>query len=104
MERIELNKFIQNMKVISGREKGVELREKLKLDNKDKDNKKYTIVIDEEVYSFNSSCFLGMFGKSIRELGEKEFREKYIFECTELIKMNIEDGINDATNNVDTLR
>lgn len=104
MENIELNKFIQKMKVISGRDKGIELREKLKLNSKDKDDKIYQIIIDEDVYSFNSSCFLGMFGKSIRELGEKKFREKYTFKCTELIKMNIEDGINDAINNVDTLR
>ena len=104
MEEIKLNKLTQNMKVISGREKGIELREKLKLDEKDKDKKQYKIVIDKNVYSFNSSCFLGLFGKSIRELGEKKFREKYQFECTDLIRMNIEDGINDATNNVDTLR
>lgn len=104
MEKIELNKLIQNMKVISGRDKGIELREKLKLDEKDKDKKQYNIIIGENVYSFNSSCFLGLFGKSIRELGEKNFREKYKFECTDLIRMNIEDGINDATNNVDTLR
>ena len=64
----------------------------------------FKIVIDKNVYSFNSSCFLGLFGKSIRELGENKFREKYQFECTDLIRMNIEDGINDATNNVDTLR
>ncbi|MCI8485985.1 MAG: hypothetical protein HFJ20_02595 [Clostridia bacterium] len=101
---VELKKFIQNAKVISGRDKGKTLREKIKIEDKDKDNETYNIIIPEEVYSFNSSCFLGMFGESIKKLGEEKFREKYKFNCTDLINMNIEDGIRDALNDANTLR
>ena len=96
---IDLSKLTQHVKVISGRNKGIELRKKLKIDEKDKDEEIYKIHIAQDVYSFNSSCFLGLFSNSIKNLGEKKFREKYIFNCSDLIKMNIEDGIRDAINN-----
>ena len=38
-----------------------------------------------------------------KKLGEKKFREKYQFKCSELIRMNIEDGIRDAVNKANPL-
>lgn len=35
MKNIDLSKLTQNIKVISGRDRGMELREKLKIDEKD---------------------------------------------------------------------
>ena len=62
------------------------------------------IIIPMDILSFNSSYFLGMFGKSVRKYGSKEkFLEKYKFECNEIVKININDGIMDALNNNNAL-
>ena len=103
MKEIDLSKLTKNVKVISGRDRGIELREKLKIDEKDNDEEIYEFKIAQDVYSFNSSCFLGLFSNSIKKLGEKRFREKYQFNCSDLIKMNIEDGIIDAVNKANPL-
>ena len=103
MKNIDLSKLTQNIKVISGRDRGMELREKLKIDEKDIDEEIYEFEIAQDVYSFNSSGFLGLFSDSIKKLGEKKFREKYQFKCSELIRMNIEDGIRDAVNKANPL-
>lgn len=100
MKKIDLSKLTQYIKVISGRDRGITLREKLKIDEKDNDEEIYEFEIAQDVYSFNSSCFLGLFSDSIKKLGEKKFREKYQFNCSDLIRMNIEDGIRDAVNNM----
>lgn len=103
MKKIDLSKLTQNIKVISGRNRGINLREKLKIDEKDNDEEIYEFEIAQNVYSFNSSCFLGLFSDSIKKLGEKKFREKYQFNCSDLIRMNIEDGIRDAVNKANPL-
>lgn len=98
---IELKNYIDNKKVLSGRDNGAALRKKLDLEKIEKEKDKITIIIPIEVYAVNSSFFLGMFGKSVRTLGKEEFEKKYYFKCNEVVKLNIEDGINDAINNVD---
>lgn len=103
INKIDLSKLTQYIKVFSGRDRGVNLREKLKIDEKDNDEEVYEFEIAKSVYSFNSSCFLGLFSESIKKLGEKKFREKYQFNCSDLIRMNIEDGIRDAVNKVNPL-
>ena len=70
MKNIDLSKLTQNIKVISGRDRGMELREKLKIDEKDIDEEIYEFEIAQDVYSFNSSCFLGLFSNSIKKLGK----------------------------------
>ena len=66
-------------KVFSGREAGYTCREFFKLDELDKAGTEITVTIPEEVYSVNSSFFLGMFGDSIRSLGKDRFRSQYQF-------------------------
>ena len=66
-------------KVFSGREAGYTCREFFKLDELDKAGTEITVIIPEEVYSVNSSFFLGMFGDSIRSLGKDRFRSQYHF-------------------------
>ena len=75
MKNIDLSKLTQNIKVISGRDRGMELREKLKIDEKDIDEEIYEFEIAQDVYSFNSSCFLGLFSNSIKKLGEKKLEK-----------------------------
>jgi len=101
--KIELDKILKDKKILSGKDNGIALRTKLKMDEKDKDDNTYEVIISKEVYSFNSSYFLGLFEDSIKKIGESKFREKYKFDCTPVIMENIEDGIKDALNNVNVL-
>ena len=83
--------------VISGRNLGKEQRKKLKID--DKINKYETIEIEipNNIYSISSSFFLGMFGDIVRSYKTKEkFLEKFNFNCSDSLKNNINDGINDV--------
>lgn len=101
MLTIDLKHYIQNKKVLSGRENGVNLRKKLEIDKKENENDEIKIIIPQDVFALNSSYFLGWLGKSVRDLGKENFEKKYKFECNEIVKLNIEDGINDALNNID---
>ena len=69
----------RTQKVFVGREAGYACREFFKLDELDKVGTEITVTIPEEVYSVNSSFFLGMFGDSIRGLGKDQFRSRYHF-------------------------
>ena len=101
MITIDLKQYIQNKKVLSGRDNGINLRKKLEIDKKENENDEIKILIPKEVFALNSSYFLGWLGKSVRKLGKEKCEKKYHFECNEVIKLNIEDGINDALNNID---
>ena len=100
---IDLKQYINNKKVLSGRDNGIELRKKLEIEKIEKENELIEISIPKDVYALNSSYFLGWLGKSVRKLGKEKFEQKYLFKSNEIIKLNIEDGINDALNNVDVL-
>lgn len=90
--------------IVSGRQLGIDQRNKLKLDQIDKDQKKYNIIIPKNIISLNPSFFLGLFGESIRKLGNQEnFLSKYNFSAGESIMMSVYDGIRDALNQVDVL-
>ncbi len=94
MDRIDLSKHKgKTYRVLSGADLGEEVRNALNLDILDNQAGSVTFYIPESVYSLNSSFFSGLFQKSIRNLSEKKFREHYKFECTEIIRENIEDGI-----------
>lgn len=101
MLTIDLKQYIQNKKVLSGRDNGVNLRKKLEIDKKENENDEIKIIIPQDVFALNSSYFLGWLGKSVRDLGKENFEKKYKFECNEIVQLNIEDGINDALNNID---
>ena len=82
-------------KVFSGREAGYTCREFFKLDQLDKAGTEITVIIPEEVYSVNSSFFLGMFGDSIRNLGKDRFHSQYHF-VGKGISRTLNSGIRDA--------
>lgn len=96
---IVLDKLLKNSsKVLSGRNDGYEARKRLEIDRLDGDNTSVTVSISTQVYSINPSFFLGLFGNSIKELGEIRFREKYKFTCSDAITIKIEQGIQRAVN------
>lgn len=96
--RINLQDKISNGSIIlSGRDKGEVLREKLNLDQLEQDDDEVIIIVPESIVSFNSSYFLGLFTPSIKKYKSREkFLEKYKFECDEYIDKDIEDGITEA--------
>lgn len=88
-------------KVLSGVELGQKARKQFNLDLLDSQKNIVTILVPESVYSVNSSFFSGLFQKSLIQLKEKAFREQYIFECDEIIRKNIENGIFNIVNTFD---
>ncbi len=102
MYKIELKNYIKNKKVLAGRDNGANIRQTINLEKIESENEKIEVIIPTEVYSFNSSYFLGMFGESVKKFGKEGFEKKYNFITeNESIKMNIKDGIDEALNNID---
>lgn len=99
-EAIDLSAFHQRGTILlSGRPKGVALREQLNLDRKDQEKDLFVeVIVPREVVSLNSSFFSGLFGPSIKILGETGFRQKYSFNCSPAIDQDIEGGISEALN------
>lgn len=85
-----------NSRVFSGRNEGYDLRKKLKLSELEKQYSYIKITVPEDTLSLNTSFFLGLFGESVRELGEEKFREVYNFDCPSIVKLQINDGIGRA--------
>lgn len=88
----------------SGRDHGIEVRKKLKLDEKDKDEKTYKFYIPNDTLAINSSFFGGLFSDSVISLGKEEFKKKYKFTgddgktLKDTLLNDIEEGIYDAIN------
>lgn len=108
MSKIEIKSYnksnVSDMLVLSGRQLGYDMREFFKLNEKDMDDKKYEIIFPDNIISLSTSYFLALFGDSVRKVKNREaFLEKYQFVCDQNLKMNINDGIVDALNDVDGL-
>jgi len=100
--KINLENFDEKaMQILAGREKGAEIRNRLGLDKIDKNQEHVEITIPENLYSINSSYFLGLFGPSVRSLGEAGFKENYTFTGDDIFKDNIDDGISRAIKEID---
>lgn len=105
MKTINLNDYRKkNSKVLSGRDEGYRCRKLADLESIDKEIGIVSVVVPEDLYSINISFFLGFFGESVRNLGEKRFREKYEFQCDTFIMDNINDAVKKATRISDVLR
>ncbi len=91
------------IKILSGREFGKEHREKFNFNRLDNSKDVINIIIPDDIYGLNSSYFLNLFGSSIRKLGENKFREKYNFQCDEVIMSSIEEYIKIALKKSDVL-
>ena len=80
MKTIKLTKTHRglNSTMFIGRIQGNRLREELNLNQCDKDNEEYEILIPEGTTSFSTSFFISLFYESIRYLGGIEnFHKKY---------------------------
>lgn len=77
--------------LFSGREKGRLNREKYHLDDIDSSESQVEVIIPDNTYSITSSFFMGLFGKSIREIGDRnEFFQKYRFRMPDKFRNKVE--------------
>lgn len=58
--------------VFTGRQKGIAVRKKYKLDDLDSESSHVKIFIPEDTFSVSSSFLLGFLGESIRNLGSRD--------------------------------
>ena len=87
MDKIELLKEHRggsNSTSYTGRSEGKLVREKLDLNTIDLSVQKYFVTIPEDTTSFNPSFYLGLFYDSIKKLSWEGFKEKYIFDLSNL--------------------
>jgi hypothetical protein len=104
MKEIDLSQFTsQKSMVLSGRERGVEVRAKLNFNQLDNADIEASVSVPDHIISLNSSFFQGLFGDSVRTLGEEGFRRKYQFKCTSVITEDVDKGIVDALNHANPL-
>ena len=99
---INLSKQLKpNTKILSGRPEGKQARKEYNLIQVDRNDEVITVIFDEKVKGINPSFFLGLFGDSLKVMGIEKFRKKYIFQCNDVIKENIEEGIGRAKREYD---
>ncbi len=92
--RTEINLGEIGGPVFLGRKKGEQARAKFKLDDADKDQSTYLIIVPESAYALASSFFLGLFGDSIRAAGSPDkFLAKFEFKSSDSIKTAIDSCI-----------
>ncbi|MBA3342484.1 MAG: DUF4325 domain-containing protein [Gemmatimonadaceae bacterium] len=84
-------------RVFAGRDRGREVRIKAMLDDMDIEPGEVEVSVPADVFSVNSSFFLGLFGPSIRSLGGPGFRAKYRFVGRDISRV-VNDGIEEALN------
>lgn len=75
---LNLEEFLGNGTIFSGRPQGKKAREKFKLDKLDSNSEKSIVIIPEKTTSLNPSFMLGLFFQSYKKLKEK-FNQKYEF-------------------------
>ena len=95
---IDLNdaRTSRESRVLSGRPRGVECRQRFNLSKLDVAPERVVVTIPADIYSMNISFFLGLFGDSVRALGKVKFMEKYRFICDPIHTDTILDGIERA--------
>lgn len=86
-----------NSRVLVGRPRGEMAREKYRLDSIDEVGRQVEVSIPDNIYSVNSSFFLGLFGKSIINAGSREsFFDRYHFFASNELKERFEGYVSRA--------
>jgi hypothetical protein len=94
---IDLNEFKSpESRVYSGQDRGQTVRRKLNIRKIEEEYETIEIKIPTNTISVNTSFFLGFLGESVRQLGARNFKIKYVFVCSDIIMNDIEIGIERA--------
>lgn len=90
--------------VYAGRPRGERARKQLKLDEQDKNGLVVNVRVPDDIYSLNSSFFLGLFGPSVIYFGNRnDFLKKYVFNAPSFVIDEIDKGIDRALAEVQPL-
>jgi hypothetical protein len=83
------------LKLLTGRDNGIEMRKKLKLEEYENNDEIdiIEIVVPKYIKTMTSSYILGLCSLYIEKNGEQNFRKKYNFICNSVIKNNIDIAI-----------
>lgn len=93
MHTINLKKYqAHGERVFAGRAKGQRVRDEERLSELIETGEPILVLIPENVFSVNSSFFLGMFTEAILKLGPEEFRNRFSFEGIDM-REAVEAGI-----------
>lgn len=105
MIKINIQDYIDpQLSVLTGRTHGIMTRGKIDLDKIEEKEEKIEIIIPNNIISFNSSYFIGLFFNSFIKFNSKEeFYKKYSFICDQYIKQDIQDGIEEVLKNYNIL-
>lgn len=92
--KINLEDYKQGKsKLFAKRDYGNEVRNNLNLTKLEQDYDIIEIEIPYSTLSVNTSFFLGLFEESINTLGVENFKEKYRFNCSEIVKISIKGNL-----------
>jgi hypothetical protein len=96
--RVDLSEALisRESRVLSGRPRGELMRAQFDLDRLDRLRGPVEVLIPRNLYSMNTSFFLGLFGPSVRALGPERFREHYRFDGKPVHLAGIEGDIGRA--------
>lgn len=79
---------------LSGHERGLSVREELRIDELDVAKEPVRVVIPPDLYAVTTSFFQGMFAKSVKRFGSRDaFLEHYRFDGTTSVLRQIDRGI-----------
>ena len=94
--RLDLNHHRSHgTRVFAGRDRGKSVRDAVDLDARDLEPGTVDVVVPQDTLYVSSSFFLGLFGKSVRTLGEDAFRAKYRFSGGD-ITSTLDAGVREA--------
>lgn len=67
-------------RVYAGRDRGAFVRMEQRLAEREQDpTAEFEVRVPKDTFSVNASFFLGLFGDTIKEIGEDEFRRRFHF-------------------------
>ena len=92
---IDLERYTANGKVknLSGKVRGLSVRQEFAMAKLDREDGVVTVRIPTYVYAISTSFFCGMFGDSYETLGRNGLLNKYVFDMPPELKPQIEQGL-----------
>lgn len=78
---------------LAGKDRGSSARALFKLDILDNNPESVTVIVPDYLDTISTSYFLGLFSKSVKNLGADNFKNKYRFVADEVMQKQINHGI-----------